>query len=131
MKRLSKQEILQAPDLPTEEVFIPEWGGSVLVRGLTAAERDRFEAEIVRQTREGVKVELHGIRARLCAMTIVDESGGRLFSDDEIAALGNKSASALQRVFEVALRLSRFSGEAIAEMSEELKKGQRSASPSG
>lgn len=130
MRRLSKQDILQASDLPTEEVYVPEWGGSVLVRGMTAAERDRFEAEIVRQTREGVKVELHGIRAKLCAMAIVDEQGNRLFSDEEIAILGNKSASALQRIFEVALRLSRFSGEAIAEMGEELKKGLPSASPS-
>ena len=45
--RLSREDILKAEDLPTEEVPVPEWGGSVLVRGLTGRERDLFETSMM------------------------------------------------------------------------------------
>ena len=41
---LTRDQILAVSDIQTEEVHVPEWGGTVLVRGLTGAERDEFEA---------------------------------------------------------------------------------------
>ena len=43
MALLSKADILGCNDIPTELVEVPEWGGSVKVRGMTAGERDRFD----------------------------------------------------------------------------------------
>jgi len=43
---LNKEQILRADDLKTEEVDVPEWGGSVRVRVLTGTERDAFESSI-------------------------------------------------------------------------------------
>ena len=40
---LSKEQILQADDLKTETVEVPEWGGDVLLRELRGRERDAFE----------------------------------------------------------------------------------------
>lgn len=106
MAILTKQAILQAPDLQLEEVAVPEWGGSVLVRGLTGTERDSFEASVI--TREGKRVEmdLTNMRAKLVVRCVVDENGDRLFSDADAVVLGSRSAVALNRVFEVAQRLS-------------------------
>jgi hypothetical protein len=39
-------------------------------------------------------------------LTLCDSQGDRLFDDSEIAALGRKSARALDRVFSVAQRLN-------------------------
>lgn len=121
---LSKEAILAANDLEKELVEVPEWGGAVYVRALTGTERDAFEASLVneRVVRRGRKSEttretnLRNLRARLCALTMCDEEGNRLFGDSEVHELGKKSASALNRVFEVAQRLSGLSEGDVEEL---------------
>jgi hypothetical protein len=110
---LTKDNILTANDLPTETVNVPEWGGDVKVRSLTARERDTFEQSL----NSHGKPNLSNIRARLCALCIVGDDGARLFADDEMDALGNKSATALGRVFDVAQRLNGL-GQAAGDTAE-------------
>ena len=98
---LSRDQILGADDLGLVEVSVPEWGGSVSLRVMRGHERDAFEVRMSAEDRANV-------RARLAALSIVDEAGVRLFSDDDIEALGEKSASALNRVFERAMSLNGF-----------------------
>jgi hypothetical protein len=43
MTVLTRDLILNATELPQERVEVPQLGGEVIVWGLTAAERDRFE----------------------------------------------------------------------------------------
>ena len=101
MNILSKVAILAADDLPRETVIIPEWGGEVLVRTMSGTDRDAFEASLLEK--DG---RMENVRARLVALTLCDSQGDRLFDDSEIAALGRKSARALDRVFSVAQRLN-------------------------
>lgn len=105
-KLLGKTDILERDDSLFEEVAVPEWGGVVRVKGLSGAERDAFEAGIATQAGKGVKLNLQNIRARLVVLACVDEAGARLFSDADVAALGKKSAAALDRIFGVAQRLA-------------------------
>lgn len=124
MTLLTKEQILSAQDLPTEIVSVPEWGGEVIVRGLTGIERDALEAEVVEVKGKKVTPKLDNLRAKLVAMSIVDEEGKRFFSDKEAAALGRKSASALERVFKVAQRLSGLTDEDVKELEENLEEAQ-------
>ena len=103
MTILTKQAILSAQDLKTEDVAVPEWGGDVRVRTLTGTERDAFESGLV--AKDGQR-DLANLRARLLSLAIVDENGARLFSETDTALLGGKSAAALDRLFEVAQRLN-------------------------
>jgi hypothetical protein len=98
---LSRDQILNAPDLSLamEAVEVSEWGGSVNVRVMTGTERGRFEEANRTAPKES-------IRARLAAVTICDEEGNLLFSDDDVHALGCRSSVALDRVFAVALKLN-------------------------
>ena len=116
MALLTRDAILQVQDLPTEQVHIPEWGGDVLVRALTGAERDRFEQSIVEQRGKNTRMNLQNIRAKLVALTVVDEQGNRIFKDEDVKWLGNKSAAALDRIFEVAQRLSGLRDEDVEEL---------------
>lgn len=124
---LTREAILNAADLVTEDVEVPEWGGTVRVRGLTGSERDAFEQSIMEQRGRDVALNLRNIRAKLVALSVVDEQGRRVFSDDDVKALGQKSAVALQRVFEVAQRLSGLRSEDV----EELAKNSESAPSDG
>jgi hypothetical protein len=127
---LSASEILGADDIVTELVEIPEWKGKVIVRGLTGAERDGFEESLLERRGKNREVRLANLRAKLCALTMVDGNGKRLFSDAQVEALGKKSASALQRVFAVAQRLSGLSDEDVEELAGELGKGGSASSGS-
>jgi hypothetical protein len=115
---LSAEQILGADDLDYEDVEVPEWGGTVRVREMPGTERDKFEAQFVGKDGASIRAEgLEGFRARLAAATIVDENGRQLFrSVAEVKRLGEKSARALQRVCDVATRLSKMSEDDIKEL---------------
>jgi hypothetical protein len=102
---LNKEQILSSQDLKTEQVDVPEWSGSILIGTMTGAARDAWEQSLVGQ--KG-KANIVNIRARLIAACAVDESGNRLFSDDDAEALGKKSAAALDRCAKVAQKLNRL-----------------------
>ena len=121
MPILGREAILQANDIVTESVEVPEWGGAVLVKGMTGAERDRFELGMVRNPGKDAKVNLDDMRARLCSLTIVNENGKLLFTPADIKELTKKSASALQRVWEVARALSGIGDDDVAELTEGLE----------
>lgn len=124
MAYLTRDAILQADDLLVGDVEVPEWGGVVRVRGLTGAERDAFESEIVELRGRKAKLNTQNFRAKLVARSVVDEDGQRLFSDRDAQLLGQKSASALQRVFEVAQRLSGLSETDVEELIGNFDEGQ-------
>ena len=124
MAYLTRDAILQADDLPAEDVEVPEWGGTVRVRGLTGAERDAFEASIVEQRGKTTHFKMENLRARLVALSVVGEDGKRIFSDSDVKALGRKSAVALQRVFKAAQRLSGLTAEDVEELAKNLESDQ-------
>jgi hypothetical protein len=123
---LTKESILAVQDVVTELVDVPEWGGAVRVRGLTGAERDAFESEVIQRKGRDVTTNTRNMRARLVVMSVVDEEGKRLFGFPDIETLGAKSARALDRIFSVAMRLSGLRDEDVEELTERFD-----ATPSG
>jgi hypothetical protein len=119
---LSRDAILSAQDLKREEVAVPEWGGAVLVRTMTGAERDAWEQSLA----NGGKIDVSNVRARLVAACTIDESGALLFSAADAQALGAKSGAALERVAKVAQRLNAITEEALEDA-----RGNSPAAPSG
>jgi hypothetical protein len=110
---LNKAQILSAgASLPSEVVAVPEWGGEVRVRVMTGTERDIFDLWAVEQREKPNGWQ--NMRARLCAMTIIDpDTGERMFGDNEIEALGRGNWLALERVYSVATRLNRLDKESV------------------
>lgn len=98
--------------LRSEDVEVPEWGGTVRVREMTGAERDAWEQSLVGA--KG-KVNIENVRARLVSRTVVDEAGVRLFSDTDAEALGQTSAAALERVARVAQKLNKLTEDDLEE----------------
>lgn len=118
MNLLNRDDILNVADMSSEVVEVPEWGGAVRVKSLTGAERDRFEASIIERAGKKTKMNMANVRARLVALTVVDEDHKRLFRFADVEALGQKSASALDRIFDVAMRLSGMRDEDVEELIE-------------
>lgn len=127
---LTKEAILTANDLVTEDVEVPEWGGTVRVRAISGAERDAFEQAIVTRKGKNVTTNLANIRAKMVALCVVDEHGQRLFGDKDVLLLGTKSAAALDRVFTVAQQLAGLTDKDVDELAENLEPGQSDDSTS-
>lgn len=102
---LTREQILAVDDRRMEEVRVPEWGGSVWVRSLTGAEADAMALCEFESGLTG-KDALADYNARMVAKCACDEGGNPLFTLDDVAALGKKSAGALGRIVEVAHRLN-------------------------
>lgn len=130
-RALSKLDILgNAPPLPMEDVPVPEWapGGFVTVRGMTGADRAAVEAavavyqEAIRAAATGKDYEgnavpdptaalarvpsLHCVVAQRC--TVERATGERLFGVPDVAALEQKHAGPLSRIYDAAMRLSKL-----------------------
>lgn len=130
MALLSRDAILGASDIKTEDVRVPEWGGTVRVKGLTAAQRDVFETQVVSMRGKDVSVNMAGIRAKIASMSLVDDEGNKLFTEKDVKALGEKSGAALDRVFEVCTRLSGIGEDDVDELAGNSEADQTDGSPS-
>lgn len=108
MSILTKDQIYAASDLPTEHVPVPEWGGELIVKTMTSAERDQWEEEwlIWRENVNGDRDAFRYYDAFLVSRTVVDESGGRMFIQEDVKKLADKSARVIGRLSEVARRLN-------------------------
>lgn len=104
---LTLDQILGADDLRSEVVEVPEWGGSVTVRTMTGADADRL-FELMSQP-DGRKK----FRDALIVATVVDDAGVPMFTADHVSALRTKSATALKRVADAAMRLNGMASDSV------------------
>ena len=114
-KILSKADILGCSDLRFETVAVPEWGGSVRVRTLSGAERDAFEATLMKILNGKRVPDMDNLRAKLLAATVVDEEDKQIFGVQDLVALGRKRAIAIDRIFGVAQRFNGMAPESVEE----------------
>ena len=133
MALLTKAAILAADDRPTEEVEVPEWGGSVLVRGMTGKDRDEYFAQQTIQHGRQTIQDITNASAKIVARCLVDPQSPeeRMFTDAEVEELGRRSSAALERVGKVAARLSGLTEEDIEELGKDSLSTPNGASGSG
>ena len=102
----------KATTIPRERLELPELGGFVFVKGMTGGERDEFEKSC-----RDPKGRLRGnTRARLAVRTVVNEDGTRVFTDDDIQIVGRIRVDVLQKVFNLAQKLSGISDADVEEL---------------
>jgi len=109
--RLTRDQILATLNqpLPSEDVQVPEWGGTVRVKTLNLLERESigdFLALLKNEEERGAALKSVVIMA-----TVVDEAGVRIFPDfKEYPKLLQAPGSLMERVWKVANRLNRIWG---------------------
>jgi hypothetical protein len=108
---LTLDAILAADKLKSEDVEVPEWGGTVRVRAMTGAERDAIGAALADKTKSADFGPLYA--AHVTATCVVGEDGAPLFGIDRVDELRARSSVALDRVYQVAMRLNSASVEDV------------------
>jgi hypothetical protein len=111
-----RAKILSMDDRKTEVVHVPEWGVDIHVYSMTARDKTALQKHILKY--EELPDDYF---ARIVYMCACDESGTRIFTEKDIAELQDKSATAVSRIAEVAMSLSKMneSPEALAEKNSE------------
>ena len=127
---LNKEQIKTVSDLETQDIEVPEWGGVVRLKSLTGAERDRFEASVVQGQGRNTTVNMQNLRAKLVAQSAIGEDGKPLFTEEDVKWLGEKSAKALNRLFNAAQTLSGLSESDVKELAGNFKDARSESSTS-
>ncbi len=110
-----RDQILNSNDIPKELVKVKEWGISIEVRGMTGAERTRILD--LAQDEKGMNLQM--VYPEIVISTAFDaDTGEKIFTPEDRAALLSKSANALDSLATVGMRLSGF----LAETSNDLGK---------
>jgi hypothetical protein len=107
---LTRDVILRATDIKHIRIDVPEWGGSILVKGMNALQRDTM-MKFIDPKQEPVPDSQ--LKAYLCAHCIVDDAGNSLFTDSDIEHLQKKNPMVLDRIANEILRLSGIGADAV------------------
>lgn len=129
---LNKQDVSQAKDIVIEEHPVAEWGGSVYVRSLSAAERGLIENDAAQyKESKGKGSFARTFTVKMALLGMCDADGKRMFDDNEIGLLQEKNALAISAVAEHVQRLSGFSKADLEELEKNSVEAQPAASVSG
>lgn len=132
---LSRAQMLNADDTVYDYVHVPQWGGHVRIKSLTAGERERYEESTMTrvQTPDGMTKEqvLLGIRAKLVVLAVVDEKGQAVFKKEDAPVLLRKNTAAVQLVYEAIQRLSGMRKADVVDAGETSSSARNGASSSG
>jgi hypothetical protein len=108
---LSREQILAARDFATATVPVPEWGGDVSVRTMTVRQALSLTEFTKRDGATGAD-----LAARVIADTVCDDAGALLFTEEDAAALLEKNAAPLMRVFDAAMVLNKQTDKAAEDV---------------
>jgi hypothetical protein len=110
---LSREDILKAATLRMETIEVPEWGGSVTIRELSA--QQLVDAGKANRNRDGFAAG-HDIVA-----SVVSETGEPLFTEADIPAIQQLGAAGILRVSKA---INKLNG-----LGEDLEKNSKSSPP--
>lgn len=100
---LTRAAIMAAAKPRIVSVDVPEWGGSVHLREMTAGQRDQFDAL---QLSVAEADRYQDIRARMLVQSLCDADGALLFGSADLATVSGFPASAVTRIWEICLDLN-------------------------
>ncbi len=123
-------EFLNSPALERQkiDVPVPELGeGKVIpIWGMTPKERTDFDDRISRMSKAKKEQYKKEVRERLLVECCRNDDGVQLFTLDQIAQLDQRRGDVVERLVNVAIKLSGFSSqdiETLAKNSEEAPEG--------
>lgn len=112
MSLLGKEALLSRPPLKTEDVELPEFGGSIRVRQWTGAEWDEWQVYVSKLNRD-----IRTMRAAGIAASVINDDGSLMFNmNGDIESINSSwPASAIERVWDAVRTINRIGKEELEE----------------
>lgn len=112
MTLLSREAILKAK-LKTKTVPVPEWGGDVKIREMTAAEMQAQGMEFIGPNGQPDVRRAKDVYARLVVKCVINEAGEPIFTEADVPELSKKGGSALKLLGDEIQALSGAKGDSL------------------
>jgi len=122
---LTREQIVAAIEARASEFTphdVPEWGGTVLIRRLSAADADRSGMTSDQKTPDLV--------ARVIAISLVDDDGTPLFTEDDVKVLAKVDVGVAAAVFAACVKANGLSSDELDEAVAAFTAAQRDSSSS-
>jgi len=113
---LTREQLLEniaARKRETVTMEVPEWGGEIHLRRLTAG--DLKETGFLDQAEDRDALQMF---SKLLAATIADENGERLFSEDDVTAFVDADFVTIMKVF---TKVAEVNGLPVGDLDEAMK----------
>lgn len=95
---LSREAFLNTKiEVPLNKVDIPELGGSVYVKGMTAKERSAFEVSLQTNGKRSLR-KMQLFREMLVVKCCCDEQGTKLFTKEDMSTIGDLPITVVERI---------------------------------
>jgi hypothetical protein len=131
---LSKDQILDAlnrPEVSTEDVHVPELGGTVRVREMTGALRNRLEATYATIKSGGDSKALDAVTAQLVATCVIDEGGRPMLTTSDVKRMLAARPRAVFRLRDAIVRISATDEDDVEALAEVFDDAQSAPSTTG
>ena len=112
LNELSRDAILSKDDIKIVKVAAPLWGGFVYVKSLTGTERATLD--------DFYTTDDKLFQAGLLTLSVCDKDGKRLFKDNDVVAISEKSAAAIDQVFWSTHKLNKIGAREVEEIAKNL-----------
>lgn len=107
---LNREALTKKVEVAVAELPAPEFGGTVLVKGMTALERTDFERSLqVKGKASPVKMKV--LRERLVVACVVDENRQPVFTEADIPLISQMPATFVERIVNKAMELCGMSSK--------------------
>lgn len=111
MALLTREVILEV-GLRKETVAVPEWGGDVMVRELSALEAEEVGLSMLDGKGNVDRGRMKGLMSRVVVMSVVNGDGQQLFKAQDVRKMSKMGFSGIKRVATVVMRMSGLGDEA-------------------
>ena len=105
MKRLTRDDVLKADDLLTQEIEVPQWGGTIIIKALSLGAKNKID----QQTKDGSgKTDPE----KLTMLFLMEGIHEPKFTMADYEALKGKNNGVLEDIVKKIMKLSFVSAEA-------------------
>lgn len=100
----ARERILSAKkNWRSQEVEVPEWGMTVVIREPSAGAVDSYNAAVIDLGADGKPVaKLGNFRCEMLVRCLYDTDGNRIFRDEDAALLAEQPSEIITRLYEIA-----------------------------
>jgi len=114
---MTREEILNSRNFGVKEIEILDVG-KVFIRKWSGKDRAKFLQASISVNGENVDVKYDKIfdnMSLVVALSLCDESGKRMFSDEELDLIGELDADVIQEIYQESLKLNSLAPKSLEE----------------
>ena len=115
---LNREQILAQKNFGIKEIEVPELGGNVYIRKWSGKDRAKFLQASISVDGGSVDVKYEKIFDNMSlavALSLCDETGARMFNDDEVELINELNSDAIQSIYQSALELNSLIQKSLQE----------------